>query len=192
MGLLLIGLVLFLGVHSVRIVADGWRTATIARVGERTWKAVYALLSIGGFVLLVWGYGLARQQPVVLWTPPAFMRHVTALLMLPVFVMFVAAYIPKNGVRARLHHPQVLSVKLWALAHLLSNGTLADVLLFGGFLVWSVASFRAARKRDAAMGTTYPKGGEFGATTITVIAGLLVYFVFVMGVHSAITGVRPV
>ena len=122
MGMLILGLVLFLGVHSTRIVADGWRTAMRARLGGGAWKGLYALLSIAGFVLLVWGYGLARQQPVALWQPPAGMRHVAALLTLIAFVLLAAAYVPRNAIKARLHHPMVLAVKVWALAHLLANG----------------------------------------------------------------------
>ncbi|MBI5278931.1 MAG: NnrU family protein [Burkholderiales bacterium] len=187
MGMLVLGLLLFLGVHSTRVVADGWRTATIARIGELPWKAVYSVVSIATFVLIVWGYGQARQQ-VPLWTPPGFMRHVTALLMLPVFVMFVAAYVPKNGIKAKLGHPQILSVKLWALAHLLSNGNLADVLLFGGFLVWAVFSYRAARKRGSGKFDN-PSGAM---TAVTVGVGLAVYAVFVFGLHEWLVGVRPV
>lgn len=189
MLMLILGLLLFLGVHSTRVFAEGWRTATIARIGERPWKGIYAVLSIAGFVLLVWGYGQARQQ-MPLWDPPAFLRHVTALLMLPVFVLFVAAYIPRNGIRARLHHPQVLSVKLWAVAHLLSNGNTADVLLFGGFLAWAVLSFTAARKRDRSQGRVYPPGTLQG-TMVTVVVGLAIYAAFVMGLHTWLIGVRP-
>ena len=209
MGILILGLVLFLGVHSTRIVADGWRTATIGRIGALPWKGIYSLISIATFILVVWGYGLARQQPVVLWSPPAFMRHVTALLMLPVFVLFVAAYVPRNGIKRALGHPQVLSVKLWAFAHLLSNGTVADVLLFGGFLAWAVFSFRAARERDhkqivqdswsletgispiGSMERASPETRRKG-TIICVLAGLAVYAVFVFGLHQALFGVRPV
>ncbi len=113
MSLLVLGLVIFLGVHSTRIFADGWRTATIARIGERPWKGVYALLSIVGFVLLVWGYGQARQLPGLWWQAPRGLRDVTALLMLVSFVLLVAAYVPRNAIRARLHHPMVLAVKVW-------------------------------------------------------------------------------
>lgn len=186
----ILGLVLFLGVHSTRVFAEGWRAATIARIGEGPWKGIYTVLSIAGFVLLVWGYGQARQQ-VPLWDPPAFMRHVTALLMLPVFVLFVAAYVPRNGIKARLHHPQVLSVKLWALAHLLSNGNLADVLLFGGFLAWAILSFTAARKRDRAAGKVYPAGTMQG-TIVCVVVGLAIYAAFVFGLHTWLIGVPPV
>jgi len=120
--------VLFLGVHSVRIVADGWRTQTLARMGEMPWKGLYSLVSAVGLALIVWGYGLARQQPVVLWVPPIGMRHAAALLTLIAFVLLAATYVPRNAIKARLHHPMVLGVKVWALAHLLSNGNLADVL----------------------------------------------------------------
>jgi len=189
MTLFVIGLLLFFATHSLRVYADGWRSATIARIGEKPWKAIYSLVSGVGFVLLVWGYGQARQQ-MPLWDPPAFMRHVTALLMLPVFMLFVAAYLPRNGIKARVHHPQLLSVKLWAFAHLLSNGNLADVLLFGGFLLWAIAVFNAERKRDRAEGKLYPPG-QASMTALCVIAGLATYAAFVMGLHAWLIGVKP-
>ena len=148
MSWLILGLLLFLGLHSVRVFAEPWRLTVRARLGENTWKGLYSLLSLLGLVLVVWGYGLARAQPVVLWTVPAWTRHLAAPLTLLAFVLLVAAYVPGNALKARLHHPMVLGVKLWALAHLLANNTLADLLLFGGFLLWSVLSFRAARARD--------------------------------------------
>jgi uncharacterized membrane protein len=191
MAMLIAGLLLFLGVHSTRVFAEGWRTATIARMGALPWKAAYSVVSIAAFALIVYGYGQARQQPVVLWSPPAGMRHVTALLMLPVFVLFVATYVPRNHIKARLHHPQVLSVKLWALAHLLSNGTLADVLLFGGFLAWAVLSFKAARQRDRAANTVYA-AGTMGGTLICLVVGLAIYGAFVAGLHLWAIGVKPV
>lgn len=191
MALLLTGLFLFLAVHSVRIFADGWRTEMVGRIGALPWKAVYALLSIVGFTLLVYGYGLARQQPMVLWSPPAFMRHATALLMLPVFMLFVAAYVPRNAFKARLRHPQVLSLKLWAVAHLLSNGTLADVVLFGAFLAWAVASFSNARKRDRATGAV-PQEATAAGTITCVVVGLAIYAAFVFGLHAWMIGVKPV
>src|SRR3990167_7041300 len=99
-AILILGLVLFLGVHSIRIVADGWRTATIGRIGELPWKAVYALLSIAGFVLIVWGFGLARQQPMQLWLPPRGMRHLASLLTLIAFILLAATYVPRNAIKA--------------------------------------------------------------------------------------------
>ncbi|MDB5942092.1 MAG: NnrU [Ramlibacter sp.] len=190
MAILILGLVLFLGVHSTRIVADGWRTAAIARIGGLPWKAVYALASIAGFVLIVRGFGLARANPVYLWEAPMAMRHIAGLLMLVAFVLLVATYVPRNSIKARLHHPMVLSVKVWALAHLLANGNLADVVLFGAFLVWAVFSFRAARKRDRANGTVYPPGTAAG-TAVTVAVGVVAWAVFAFWAHGLLFGVRP-
>jgi uncharacterized membrane protein len=190
MAMLILGLVLFLGVHSTRIVADGWRTRTIARVGELPWKGVYTLLSIAGFVLLVWGYGQARHNPVVLWQPPRGMNHLAALLMVVSFVLLVATYVPRNAIKSAVHHPMVIAVKLWALAHLLANGTLADVLLFGAFLVWAVFSFRAARARDRANRVTYAPGRPAG-TAITIFLGLVLWSAFAFWAHAWLIGVRP-
>lgn len=191
MTMLILGLVLFLGVHSIRIVADGWRSAMIGRMGELPWKAVYALLSIAGFVLIVWGFGLARQQPVQLWMPPRGMRHLASLLTLISFVLIAAAYVPRNAIKARLHHPMVLGVKVWALAHLLANGNLAHVVLFGAFLVWAVLSFRAARARDRAAGTVYPAGTTAG-TLGAVVAGAVLWAVFAFWAHGYLIGIRPI
>lgn len=191
MLLLVLGLLLFLGVHSTRVFAEGWRTATIARVGEKAWKGGHAVLSIVGFALLVWGYGLARQQPVLLWSqPPVAMRHVAALLTLVAFVLLAAAYVPRNQLKAKLHHPMILSVKLWAFAHLLANNTLADLLLFGGFLLWAVLDFRSARQRDRADGKVYPPGSA-GRTALTVVVGAVAWAVFAFWLHGAWIGVLP-
>lgn len=190
MAILILGLVLFLGVHSVRIVADDWRSATRARLGAAKWKTGYSLLSLAGFIMLVWGFGLARQNPVVLWTPPVAMRHVAGLLTALAFILLTAKDIPHNGIKARLHHPMVLGVKVWALAHLLANGKLHDVVLFGSFLLWAILSFRAARRRDIAEGTVYP-AGTMGATVTTVVAGLAGWAVFAFLLHGWLIGVRP-
>jgi uncharacterized membrane protein len=190
MALLILGLVLFLGVHSTRIFADGWRTSTIARLGPLQWKGLYALVSIIGFVVLIYGYRLAREETMVLWTSPWWMKHVTALLMMFAFILFVSAYVPRNSFKARLHHPQVLSVKVWALSHLLATGIVAGVVLFGGFLIWAVLSFRAARQRDRAAGTVYPPGNAVG-TSIAIAAGLVAWSVFALLLHGPLIGVRP-
>jgi uncharacterized membrane protein len=190
MTLLLIGLVLFLGVHSVRVFADGWRSATIARIGAGAWKGAYTLASLAGFVLLVWGYAQARGAPVVLWVPPPGLRHAASALMLVSFVLLAAAYVPRNGIKARLHHPMVLATKVWALAHLLANGMLADVLLFGAFLVWAVLLFRASRARDRAQGVSYPPGTA-GGTALTVVVGVAAAIVFALWLHGPLIGVRP-
>lgn len=190
MTLLILGLVIFLGAHSTRIFAESWRGAQIARLGPNGWKGVYSVVSIVGFVLLVWGYGVARQAPVPLWTPSMGLRHLGSLLTVVSFVLLAAAYVPRNAIKARLHHPMTLGVKVWALSHLLANHTLADLLLFGGFLVWAVLCFRAARARDRAAGTVYPAGTAAG-TAITVAVGLGAWMVFAMWLHGPLIGVRP-
>jgi uncharacterized membrane protein len=190
MTALILGLVIFLGAHSVRIFGEGWRTATRQRIGENAYKGIYSLVSLAGFVLLVWGFGQARQQPVLLWTPMVWTRHLAALLMLVSFVFLAAAYVPGNAIKARLHHPMVLGVKTWALAHLLANVTLADTVLFGSFVAWAVLSFRAARARDRAAGTVYAPGSA-AMTGVTVAAGIIAWAVFAFWAHGALIGVRP-
>jgi uncharacterized membrane protein len=190
MTLLILGLILFLGMHSVRIFAEGWRTAQIAQRGAGAWKGMYTIVSIVGFGLILWGYGQARADPVLLWTPQLWARHLAALLMLFAFILLVAAYVPKNGIKSWLHHPMVLSVKVWALAHLLANHTLADLLLFGSFLVWAVLDFRSARQRDRAANTVYPHGTVAG-TLITVVVGVGVWAVFAFWAHAWLFGVSP-
>ncbi len=190
MTVLILGLIIFLGAHSTRIVADGWRTAQLKRLGEGAWKGIYSLISLAGFGLIVWGFSLARQQPVVLWTPPVAMRHVAALLTLIAFVLLVAAYVPRNAIKARLHHPMVLAVKTWAFAHLLANGTLADLLLFGAFLAWAVVCYIAEKKRDRAALTQYP-AGTAGGTAATVAVGVAAWALFAFWLHGLLIGVRP-
>jgi uncharacterized membrane protein len=190
MTLLIVGLVLFLGVHSTRIFADGWRGAQIARLGEKPWKGVYSLVSIVGFVLLVWGYGMARSNPLPLWTPPLWGAPVAGVLMVVSFVLLAAAYVPRNQIKARLHHPMMLGVKVWAFAHLLANHTLADLLLFGSFLVWAALGYRAARARDRAAGTVYP-AGTASATAVTVIVGVALWALFAFWLHRVLIGVSP-
>lgn len=188
---LMVGLVLFLGVHSVRIFGDNWRARTIAGMGALPWKGLYSLLSLAGFVLIVWGFGQARQQPVQLWSPPVAMRHLASLLTLISFVLLAAAYVPGNGIKARLHHPMVLAVKVWALAHLLANGNMAHVLLFGAFLAWAVLNFSAARKRDRLAGTVYAPG-KASATAITVVVGVVAWAAVAFWLHGLLIGIRPI
>ena len=188
---LVLGLVLFLGVHSVRIVADGWRTKTIRRMGPLPWKGVYSVLSLVGFLLIVWGFGQARMQPTQLWNPPIGMRHAASLLTWVAFVLLAAAYVPGNGIKSRVKHPMVLGVKVWAFAHLLANGNLAHVLLFGAFLVWAVADFSSARRRDRAEATIYPPG-RLIATVATLVGGTVVWAVFAVWLHGWWIGVRPI
>ena len=177
--------------HSTRIVAEGWRVAMLRRLGEKRWKGLYALLSLLGFGLVLWGFGLARQQPVQLWSPPFFTRHVAWLLTLVAFILLAAAYVPRNAIKARVHHPMVLGVMCWAVAHLLANGNRAHVVLFGSFLVWAAFSFRAARARDRAALTLYPAGTASG-TALAVVAGAVVWAVLAFWAHGLLIGIRPV
>ena len=187
---LIAGLVLFLGVHSVRIFANHWRSAQLAQRGEAIWKLGYSALSIAGFVLIVWGYGLARQSPMVLWPTPRGMNHLAALLTLISFVLLVATYVPRNAIKAKLRHPMILGVKVWALAHLLANNTLADLLLFGSFLIWAMLSFRAARQRDRQQQPVRSASNGL-ATAATVVVGVVAWAAFAFWGHLALIGVRP-
>lgn len=186
---LVLGLALFLGIHSVRIVADDWRTATRARVGAKPWKLGYTVVSLVGFALICWGYGQARQQPVVLWSPPPGMGHLAAALTLIAFVFLAASKVPHNAIKARLRHPMLLGTKVWALAHLLANNTLADLLLFGSFLVWAILCFRAARRRDIGAAPLPP--GTAAGTATTVVVGVGIWAAFAFWAHAILIGVRP-
>ena len=188
---LVAGLVVFLGVHSSRMLADGWRSRTIERLGAKPWKAVYALVSLAGLALLVWGFGVARQQPVQLWSPPVGLRHAAALLTWLAFVLLAAAYVPGNQIKARLHHPMLLGTKVWALAHLLANGTLAGAILFGSFLLWAVTMFPSARRRDRREAVLYTPGTA-SRTVITLAAGTLAWAAFAFWLHGLLIGIRPI
>ena len=190
MGMLVLGVVLFLGVHSMRIFADDWRGSLIARRGEGAYKGLYALASIVGLALIVWGYGLARTAPVDLWMPPVWTRHLAALLTIPAFVLLAAAYVPGTRIKAAVGHPMVLGVKVWAFAHLIANGRLADVVLFGGFLAWAVVLYIASRRRDRRTGTRYV-AGPASRDMIAIAAGLVAWAAFAFWLHGVLIGVRP-
>ena len=197
---LLLGLVLFLGAHSTRIFADGWRTKTLEAWGEKPFKGVLALVSLLGFYGLVVGYAQVRMEPVVIWQPPIATRHISVLLMLFASILLVAAYIPANHFKVRLGHPMVLSVKVWALAHLLANGNLADLLLFGAFLAWSVMDFKSARARDRAKAesqslvldeSAQPALPKTSATLMAVVVGAGLWALITFVLHAKVVGVSP-
>ena len=208
---LIAGLLIFLGVHSIRIFDEGLRTRTLARWGEMPFKGAYSLLSVLGFVILIYGYGQARLNPMPLYELPLGFRHASTLLVLFAMILLVAAYVPGNWFKVKMKHPMVLGVKLWAFAHLLSNGNVADVLLFGSFLIWAIASFRAARMRDRAreaesvdptaqaLAPTAPISLELpdkprvkaSATVIAVVLGILVWAGFLFDWHASLIGVHP-
>jgi uncharacterized membrane protein len=190
MTLLVAGLIVFLGTHSVRIFADGFRTRQIAKIGEKPWKTAYSVVSLIGFVMIVYGYGAARMEPTILWIPPVWTRHLAALLTIPAFILLAAAYVPGTRIKAWVGHPMVLGVKVWAFAHLIANGTLADVLLFGGFLAWAVADYIAARRRDRRAGIVYA-AGPLSRDIAAVAIGLVAWVVFAMWLHVILIGVKP-
>ncbi|MDH3554091.1 MAG: NnrU family protein [Gammaproteobacteria bacterium] len=183
---LLLGIVFFFGIHSASIVALPLRD-TIAAKSEIGWKAIYAMISLVGIVLMARGYADLRQTPTVLYVTPVWMRHVAALLMLPVFSFFIAPYFP-GRIKTALKHPQLVAVKTWAVAHLLVNGTLADVLLFGSFLIWAVVDRVSLKNRVAR-----PLPGAPESKTndvIVIVVGLVLYAVFAFWAHEALFGVR--
>ena len=187
----IVGLVLFLGIHSVSIVAPRWRAATAARLGEMPWKGLYSLAAGVGLAVLIVGYGMARREPVVLYTPPAALRHLALLVMLPVFPLFFAAYFP-GRIRSAARHPMLLAVKLWATAHLLANGTLVDVLLFGAFLAWAVADRISVKRRSVAEAHDAPAAPARPYNdVIAIVGGLAVYVVLVFWGHRWLIGVSP-
>ncbi|QFU00736.1 NnrU protein [Halomonas sp. THAF5a] len=185
MIVMLLGLLIFLGTHSVRLLADDWRSARIQQVGALPWKAAYSAVSLLGLALVIWGYGQTRLDPVWVWQPPLGLRHAVALLMIPAFVLLVAAYVPRNHLKTRLGHPMILAVKLWAFSHLLANGRLSEIVLFGAFLLWAVADFRAARRRPR---PPIAAPSALG-TAATVAIGLVAYGIFALSLHAWLIGV---
>lgn len=186
MAILLVGLIIFLGVHSLSIINKPWRDSLAGRLGELPFKGIYSLVSLLGLLLIIWGYGLARQAPIVIYAPPFWIKHLVILLMLPFFVLFLATYF-QGKIKAVVKHPMLVSVKLWALAHLLANGMLADLLLFGAFLAWAVVDRISVKKRlmPAAASVT----GFQRNDVIALVGGLGLYVLFVLRLHGDLIGV---
>ena len=191
MLLLLLGLVLFLGVHSARIVADGPRRRFIEARGENAWKGVYSIVSLVGLILIGVGYGRASEVPTIVWLPPTWLAHLNWLLTAVAFVLVAAAYVPGNRIRAAVGHPMVLGVKVWAFGHFLVNGALAPMLLFGAFLAWAVADYVSSRRRDRAHGVVRTANGGLVADFATVGVGTLAWAVFAFALHEWLIGVSP-
>lgn len=190
MTILVLGLILFLGVHSVRIVAEGWRTRAIARIGAARWKGLYTAVSLTGFVLIVWGFVLARREAQLLYVPALTGKHLNALFTLIAFVLFAAAKVLDNHFKSVLGHPQAFGVVIWSIGHLLATGMLHDVVLFGSFGVWAAASFVAGRLRDRHAGTTYPAGTWQGDAK-ALVGGLVIWALFAFWLHGWLIGVQP-
>ncbi len=188
MSYLIAGLVIFLGVHSVSIVAPAWRDRMATRMGQWGWKALYGAVSLVGFWLIIRGYAMARVEPTIVYLPPAGLRHVAALLMFPVFPLLLAAYLP-GWLQRMTKHPMLVAVKLWAVAHLLANGMLADLLLFGSFLAWAVADRISLKHRAPRPLPSLPRTGF--NDVVAIVVGLVLYVWFVGIGHLRLIGVAP-
>jgi uncharacterized membrane protein len=191
MTYLVAGIALFVGAHSTRLIAPAWRASYIARRGERSWKAIYSVMSIAGLFLMAYGFGLSRADPVFLWNPPLWTRHVALPLTLIAFILFAASNGPPNRIKQTIGHPMYAGVKVWALAHLLANGRLGDVLLFGTLLAWAIAGFAISRRSDRRAGISYPAGTPRN-TVVTVILGSAVWAIFAFWLHRLLIGVPPI
>jgi len=186
LGTLVLGLLIFLGTHIFVSFRDA-RGDAIARIGVRAYRAVFALVSIIGLALIIWGYGQYRAHEwIQVWSPPGFMRHITVGLMLFAAIFIVAAFIPSH-IKTGLKHPVLAGIKTWAFAHLLSNGDLGSILLFSAFLAWGVYARIAARHR----GDLGPRGAPAGWTNdvIVVAVGIVVYLALGYAFHPVVIGV---
>lgn len=190
MPILILGLVVFFAPHTVHMLAPRWRDGMVARIGLLPWKGLYSIVAGAGLVLLIVGFGMARTDAHLLYAPPAWLRHVNALFTLVAFVLIAAAYVPRNHLKAKLGHPMLAGVKLWAIGHLLAVGYLHDVVLFGAFLVWAVADFAVSRRRDRAAGTAYGRGTP-AFDAIAVAVGVAAWAVFAFLLHQRLIGVNP-
>mgnify|MGYP003630884695 FL=1 len=189
---LILGLVIFLGVHSVRISAPEFRQRMIAQRGENAWKGFYSLLALLGLGLIIWGFSIARYEGPIVYTPPTWMSHVALLLMLFSFVFLAASSLPVSRIKVAAKHPMLLAVKLWALAHLMANGDLASLLLFGSFLIWAIVD-RISEKGRVVAGEGVPAVKPPVRNDIMVIVvGLLAYVLFVWKLHEWLIGVAPI
>jgi uncharacterized membrane protein len=189
MTLLITGLILFLGIHSTGILAPAWREKMQASLGANGWKAIYSVVALVGLILIIMGYGAARMDPIWLWIAPVWAKHLALVLTVPAFILLAATYVRGSNIKARVGHPMLAAVKVWALAHLLSNGTLADVILFGGFLAWAIAGFAVLRRRDRAAGVG--RRGTVKGDIIAVVVGVVAWAVFAMYLHTLLIGVSP-
>ena len=186
MGRLMLGLVVFFGGHSISLLAIGWRNRAAERLGTRAWQALYSIAALLGFYLLVTGYGAARASAEVLYVSPYWLRYVAALLMLPVFVLALASVF-SGRIQVRARHPLLLATLFWAVAHLLTNGSVADLLLFGTFLLWAVAVLVSLERRPARRKIALPVSRANDA--IAVVGGLALYAIFILWLHARLFGV---
>ena len=185
MSVLIAGLILFLGAHAVSIVAPAWRDRVVARIGKLPWQGIYSVIAIAGLVLIVQGYAASRGQTAVLYQLPRAIQYLTMLLMLPVFPLLLATYLP-GRIKTVMRHPMLAATKFWALAHLLANGTVADVVLFGSVLAWAVADRISLKRRPSRPAASLPAGRW--NDLIAIVAGLAIYVGFFLGLHRWLVG----
>jgi uncharacterized membrane protein len=190
MTILLLGMLVFLSVHSVRIVAEDWRGRMIVRLGEQRWKGLYTLASAIGLALIVWGFGIARQAPIVLWARPTWAAHLGAALMLPAMIGLLGPYLGRSHINAALRHPMLCGTVLFGIAHLLANNTLADGVLFGGFAAWAAVDLASALGRDRRAGAAVP-APVLSHTLRHVAVGVAVWAAFGLQLHRLLFGVAP-
>ena len=173
LAVLIIGLVVFLGSH-VFVTQRKARAALVARIGEMPYKGLFALVSIIGLVLIVWGFAHYRTEAYIqVWVPPVWMRHVTVALVWPAIIFVTAAYIP-GDIKRTLKHPMLVGVKTWAAAHLVSNGDLGSIVLFGSFLAWAVYDRITLKRRTDPGAPPIPVGGR-RSDIVALIGGTLLY-----------------
>ena len=191
MVILILGLILFLGTHSVKIFADSWRTSQIEKMGLGKWRGLYSLISLIGFILIIIGYGQARLSTIFIWMPPHWTWHLTATLNLIAFILLISAYVPKNAIKEKVRDPMILGIKTWAFAHLLSNGSLAGIILFGSFLLWAIVDYKSCRVRitntSKAKTQTTPV-----MTSATLVISVFCWAAFAKYAHQILIGVNPV
>ncbi len=187
MTLLIIGIIVFLGLHLLPTVS-GLRQKLTARLGENGYKALFSLVSIAGFALLV--YGFAKAPVIQVWSPPGWTRWVAIVLMLPAFIFLVAAYVP-GQIKARLKHPFLVAIKTWALAHLIANGDLASIILFGSFLAYAVYDRITLKQRKPTAIVEVPGSGPPRNDVIAVVVGTVLYVVFLVWLHPLLIGTSP-
>jgi uncharacterized membrane protein len=185
LGIFILGLAVFFAAH-VFVTFRGARADAIAKLGLNGYRAAFALVSLVGLALIVWGFGRYHLQAPIVWSPPAFMRHITIGLMLLSVIALTAYFIPSH-IKARLHHPMLAAIKGWAFAHLLSNGDLASILLFGSFLAWGVYARIAAKKRGDLGATTAPAG--WFNDGLVVVIGIVVFLALGYAFHPLVIGV---
>jgi uncharacterized membrane protein len=191
MLILVMGLVIFFFVHSVRLVAPNWREKSMAIHGEMRWKMRFGMITLIAVGLIVMGYSQARLEPVWLWFPPVWTRHLAGLLVLVALFFVGSALVPNTTMKKKVGYPMIIAIKIWAFAHLISNGSLADVILFGSFLVWSIVSFAVYRRRDRKAGVIRDQeaGVQFDLAAFTF--AMVTWFAIAFYLHQTIIGVSP-